>query len=179
MAEPERMDVGMVHFGRAQLGDERRRSRLVALANQVAGHPGGTLPKKLCNPAAYQGMYRLCKSESVTHSAVLETHRTLTLEKMRDYPGTVLIVHDTTELDYSSRSSLQADLGQIGDGGGRGYKRPNSPAGAANFRGLFGVGNQILHRPADGPKDERVAAERETQDVESRLAGQGHTGRGD
>ncbi len=175
MAEPQRMDFGMLHFGRAQLGDERRRSRLVALANQVAGHPGGTLPKKLCNPAAYQGMYRLCKSESVTHSAVLETHRTLTLEKMRDYPGTVLVIHDTTELDYSSRSSLQADLGQIGDGGGRGYECHNSLAVAANSGEVLGLANQILHRRADVPKDEGVAAKRERDDRESRLWVQGST----
>jgi hypothetical protein len=175
MAEPQRMDFGILHFGRARLGDERRRSRLVALANQVASHPGGTLPKKLCSPPAYQGMYRLCKSESVTHSAVLETHRTLTLEKMRDYPGTVLIIHDTTELDYSSRSSLQADLGQIGDGGGRGYECHNSLAVAANSGELLGLANQILHRRANVPKDEGVAAKREREDRESRLWVQGST----
>src|SRR5258708_34483268 len=147
MGEQQRMDFGMLHCGRAQLGDERRRGRVVALDNQVAGHPGGTLPKKLCSPAAYQGMYRLCKSESVTHSAVLETHRTLTLEKMRDYPGTVLVIHDTTELDYSSRSSLQADLGQIGDGGGRGSEGHKLLGGSANSGQGLGLANSLVSRP--------------------------------
>ncbi len=175
MAKSQGVDFGMLHFGRAQLGDERRRGRLVALANQLAGHPGGTLPKKLSSPAAYQGMYRLCKNDSVTHPAVLQTHRTLTLEKMQDYPGTVLVVHDTTELDYSSRTSLQADLGQIGDGGGRGYECHNSLAVAAVTGEILGLANQILHRRADVPKNEGVATKREREDRESRLWVQGST----
>ena len=38
---------GQVNFGEAQLGDRRRTQRLVALADRVAGHPGGTWPDKV------------------------------------------------------------------------------------------------------------------------------------
>jgi len=169
MAQLQGTDFGTLHFGRADLGDERRRSRLIALANQFAAHPGGTLPKKLHSPAMYQGMYRLCKNEAMTHAAVLQSHRELTLEKMREYPGIVVVLHDTTELDYSSRTSLQAGLGQIGDGGGRGYECHNSLAVAADSRELLGLANQILHHRADVPKNEGVAAKREREDRESRL----------
>jgi len=173
MAEPQVLDFGTVNFGCAQLGDERRRKRLVSLANQLASHPGGTLPQKLHNPATYQAMFRLCKHEVVTHASVLQTHRESTLEKMRKYTGIVLVVHDTTELDYSSRTSLQADLGQIGDGGGRGYECHNSLAVAADTKELLGLANQILHRRADVPKNEGVTAKREREDRESRLWVQG------
>jgi hypothetical protein len=88
---------------------------------------------------------------------------------MRQHPGTVLIVHDTTELDYSSRTSLSEELGQIGDGGGRGYECHNSLAIAAETKDLLGLANQILHRRADVPKKESVAAKRARKDRESRL----------
>lgn len=169
MAESAVVDFGTSHFGRANLGDLRRRSRLVKLANELVDHPAGTLPHKLQCPGAYQGMYRLCKQEKVTHAAVLQTHRELTLEKMRMHTGTSLIIHDTTELDYSSRTSLHAELGQIGDGGGRGYECHNSLAIAAETGEILGLANQILHRRADVPKNEPVAAKRAREDRESRL----------
>jgi hypothetical protein len=175
MAEPQELDFGTLHFGRAELKDERRRNRLIALANQLAAHPGGTLPQKLHCPATYQGMYRLCKTDSVTHATVLQTHRERTLEEMRNCPRTVLVIHDTTELDYTSRRSLQADLGQIGDGGGRGYECHNSLAVAADTKKVLGLASQILHHRPDVPKNEGVAAKRAREDRESRLWVQGST----
>ena len=44
------------------------------------------------------------------------------LERMRACAGDVLIVHDTTELDYTTRESLEG-LGQIGNGSRRGTLR--------------------------------------------------------
>jgi transposase-like protein len=169
MAEPRALDFGELHFGRAQLGHEKRRKRLVALANQLGAHPDGTLPDKLRDPAAYQAMYRLCKMKQVTHAAVLQTHQELTREKMRAHDGIVLVIHDTTELDYTSKKSLHANLGQIGDGGGRGYECHNSLAVVANTREILGLANQILHRRADVPDKEGVAQKREREDRESLL----------
>ena len=160
---------GEMNFGGAVLGDQRRSKRLVRLANQIAAHPQGTLPHKLGDPASYQAMYRLCKCPEVTHAAVLEPHRQGTLEKMRGWEDTVLVIHDTTELDYTSHKSLHHQLGQIGDGGGRGYECHNSLAVSAGTGELLGLANQILHHRAEVPKDEGVAASREREDRESRL----------
>jgi hypothetical protein len=160
---------GEENFGGAALGDARRASRLIRLADQIAAHPEGSLPQKLGDPASYQAMYRLCKCPEVTHAAVLEPHRQLTLEKMRACAQTTLILHDTTELDYTSRTKLHDQIGQIGDGGGRGYECHNSLAVVAATGELLGVANQILHHRADVPKAEGVAAKREREDRESRL----------
>jgi hypothetical protein len=160
---------GEIHFGRAQLGDERRRKRLVRLADRIVQHPEGTLPDKLQDPAAYQAMYRLCRSPEVTHEAVLQPHRALTLEKMRQCDETVLVLHDTTELDYTSITSLRDQLGPIGDGGGRGYECHNSLAVLASSGEILGLANQILHHRAEAPKDEPVAVKREREDRESLL----------
>lgn len=160
---------GELHFGQAQLGDERRRKRLVSLADQMVQHPEGTLPDKLQDPAAYQAMYRLCRNASVSHESVLRPHREWTLQRMRQGDETVLVVHDTTELDYTSITSLRDQLGPIGNGGGRGYECHNSLAVVASSGEILGLANQILHERAEVPKDEGVAAKREREDRESLL----------
>lgn len=136
---------GEEHFGRAQLGDARRRKRLVQVANDMVHHPGGTFPNKLNRPADLKAFYRLMDNEQVTHASVLEAHCQGTLERMREHQGIVLLLHDTTELDYSGLESLKDDLGQIGEGHGRGYLCHNSLAVTAESRDVLGLANQILH----------------------------------
>lgn len=160
---------GEVNFGTAKLGDERRVRRLVGLADQMAAHPEGTLPQKLADPASYQAMYRLCKRPEVTHEVVLQPHREATLANMRASQDTVLVIHDTTELDYTSRTSLHDQLGQIGDGGGRGYECHNSIAVSAGTGEILGLANQILHQRADVPPNETIAQCRERENRESLL----------
>jgi hypothetical protein len=164
-----RDDFGEQHFGAADLGDERRRRRLVRLANQIARHPEGTLPDKLRDPAGYQAMYRLCKHPRVTHAAVLEPHYRRTRAQMRARPRLLLVLHDTTELDYTGKTSLADQLGPIGDGGGRGYECHNSLAVDPASGEVLGLANQILHHRAEPPRGETPAQRREREDRESRL----------
>src|SRR5271155_3598511 len=103
---------GEIHFGSAVLGHKRRTDRLVQLADQIYRHPGGTLPVKLHEPKVYKAMDRLMNRPEVTHESVLEPHRQHTLAQMRQLPGVVLVLHDTTELDYSGLKSI-TDLGPI------------------------------------------------------------------
>src|SRR5205814_1640022 len=104
---------GEVHFGQAALGHRRRTKCLVRIADQIYRHPGGTLPAKLHEPKDYKAMDRLVNRPEVTHAAVLQTHCQRTLEQMRQAPGVILVLHDTTELDYSGLHSI-TDLGPIG-----------------------------------------------------------------
>src|SRR5271168_3215087 len=87
------LSFGHENFGSAQLGDQRRTHRLVKTADLIVQHPGGTLPDKLQSPAALEGLYRLAHQKKVTHAAVLQPHRDLTLQRMRHYSGTVLTIH--------------------------------------------------------------------------------------
>src|SRR4051794_28206653 len=89
---------GQEHFGDAPLGHRRRVQRLVATADLFAAHPAGSLPDKLRDPAAYQGLMRLARHPSVTHETVLHSHRQRTQERMRQ-TAVVLLLHDGTELD--------------------------------------------------------------------------------
>ena len=159
---------GSLHFGTAQLGDVRRTRRLVQAADAIVQHPGGTLPQKLPDPTPLDAFYRLANRKEVTHDAVLEPHRQRTLGLMNEADGPVLLIHDTTELDYTSLTSLTG-LGQIGNGRGRGYECHNTLAVHAPTRTVLGLANQILARRDTIGKGESRQGRRERETRESRL----------
>jgi len=161
-------DFGQVHFGTADLGDRRRTRRLVRAANQIVRRPDETLPHKLNTPAELDAFYRLMNREETTHAAVLAPHRQRTLARMRQQDGVVLILHDGTELDYTSKQSL-TELGQIGNGSRRGYLCHNSLAIAAGSREVLGLVNQILHKRVRVRGQESRATRRKRHNRESRL----------
>ena len=160
-------NVGEFHFGACQLGDTRRTNRLVDLANRIARRPDGSLPHQLHDPAAYRACCRLVNQTAVTHDAVLRPHCQATLEALRRRTRPVLLVHDTTTLDYSGHKVTY--LGPIGNGGGKGYECHNSLAVDPDSGALLGLVCQILHTRARPPKGEGVAARRGRADRESRL----------
>jgi hypothetical protein len=159
---------GERHFGTAFLGHQRRTRCLVRIADQIYRHPGGTLPAKLHEPKDYKAMDRLMNRPETTHAAVLQPHRQLTQERMRQSNGTVLVLHDTTELDYSGLQSI-GDLGPIGGGLNRGFLCHNSLAFDPQRHEVLGLVNQILHRRRHVGRQEGVRAKRERGDRESRL----------
>ncbi len=157
-----------MHFGAVELGDERRNRRLPQLADELARHPGGTLPEKLPKPEDLEAFYRLCAAKDVTHAAVLAPHRERVLQKLQTALNVLLVVHDATEFDFSSRTSLK-QLGQIGNGLGRGYIVQQSLVVDPARGAVEGLANQILHTRADVPDKESVAAKRERESRESLL----------
>jgi hypothetical protein len=161
--------LGQAMFGHAEVGDARRTERLVAAFDQLRRHPGGTLPDKLSSPADLKALYRLCACEAVTHAALVTALRLYTLARMAVHAGPVLVIHDATELDYSSLASLALDLGQIGEGHGRGYICHNVLAVDAGTGEVLGLLDQILHRRDEVPEDETLAEHRDRETRESLL----------
>lgn len=169
-SEPE--TFGELHFGGAELGDARRTKRLVRVANAIMRHPGGTLPEKMGGPAELEAMYHLMNCEEVTHESVLAPHIALTRKKIAEHDGFVLAIHDTTELDFTTRESL-SDRGQIGNGSHQGWLCHNTLIVDPVHREAMGLANQILHcRPVESKK-ETTAEKRSRLDRESRLWLQG------
>lgn len=156
------------HFGAANLGHKARNACLLRVGTQICRHPGGTLPDKLTHPADYEAMDRLMNRPEVTHASVLATHLERTRAKMRARGTPVLVLHDLTTLDYSGLTSIK-ELGQIGNGGGRGYQCYNALAVDPERREVIGLAHQILHRRAKVPAAEGVKAKRRRPDRESRL----------
>jgi len=159
---------GEVNFGHANLGDKRRTKRLVKLADQMRLRPGGTLPQKLRNPADLQALYRLMNEDDVTHEAILDSHRQATLQQMKQLQGPVLVLHDSTELEYTTRKSLTG-LGQIGNGHQRGYIAHNSLAVDPETKDVMGLCNQVLHRRPKVSKSETRAQRNKRTSRESLL----------
>src|SRR5260370_38023721 len=91
-----------------------------------------------------------------------------TLAHMRQATGLVLVLHDTTELDYSGLHSI-ADLGPIGGGLNRGFLCHNSLAFDLQRHEVIGLVNQTVHRRRHVGRKEGVKAKRERKDRESLL----------
>ena len=102
------------NFAAAELGDKRRTRRLVATAAQLARQPQGSLPAHFAwNPL--RAVYRLCNRPEVTHSEVTAAHFDLTRTRMAQADAAVLILHDTTELNFTSHHALEG-TGPVGNG---------------------------------------------------------------
>jgi hypothetical protein len=169
MTSTDGHSFGQEHFGRARLGDQRRTRSLVDLADRCARHPGGTLPQKFKDPNALRRCYDLMNCRAVTHARVLEPHARHTLEAALRHDGVVLSIHDGSELDFSTLTSLREQLGQIGSGAGRGYQCMNSLMVLPAHKQVLGLANQILYARPEVPKDETRAQKRQREDRESLL----------
>jgi len=170
MEDCEPDSFGQENFGSVDLGHAQRNECLIKIANLLQRHPGGTLPDKLNNPTNYNSMLNLANRPEVTHAAVLQPHRQRTFRLMQEAASPiVLLIHDTTELDYSGLHSLAAELGEIGNGSRRGYLCHNSLAVDPQKREVLGLANQLLHCREPVPPQESVAAKRIRESRESRL----------
>src|SRR5580704_13737908 len=162
------VSFGQHHFGSCDLNDARLVARAVKTADLILRHPGGTLPEKLNHHADIVGLYRFANNPKVTHQKLLAGHFALTRRKMQECEGTVLIIHDTTEEDFTGLQSVE-DLGSIGNGGGRGFLCHNSLAVRFEPRLVLGLASQILHTRRKVRKGEKAGRKRSDPRRESRL----------
>ena len=109
----------------------------------------------------------------MTHAAVIAAARRYSLTRIADCAESVLLLHDATELDYSSLTSLVDDLGQIGRGTNLGYVCHNVLAVTAATGEVLGLVDQILHHRDEVPENETLAQHRERETRESLLWLQG------
>ena len=110
---------GQEHFAGAELGHRWRTLSLIDQANRLVKHPQGSLPDKHKDPKALRRLYDLMNTKAVTHAAVLKPHVQHTADLVLQQRGVVLTLHDPTELDFTGHTSVQEQLGQIGNGHGR------------------------------------------------------------
>jgi hypothetical protein len=138
---------GAKQFAAAQLGDKRRTTRLVQLADAILLRPDASLPRKCGSNALYQGLLGLLGRAEVSHCAVLEPHYHNTYRLMSQRQGqTTLIVGDFTEFDFSSIEALNGQLGPIGNGNTVGFECFNLLAVAGEDGSVIGLVSQTLFR---------------------------------
>lgn len=156
---------GLKNFGDVNLGDQRRTKRLVDSAAKIAAHPEKPF-NQIFDWNDLRGFYRLCNQEVASLSVVQEPHWQQTRREMTKHP-VVLILHDTSELDFTGHSALQG-IGPIGDGHGRGFLQHNSLAVVPEPKQVLGLAYQQLYIRKEAPKDEHTA-KRKRRDRESVL----------
>ena len=99
--------------------------------------------------------------EQATLDNLQTPHWTQTREEMGHHP-IVLILHDTTELDFTSHTALQG-AGPIGNEHGRGFLQHNSLAVVPNPRRVLGLACQQVANRVPRPESETAAQRRERQ----------------
>ena len=124
---------------------------MIKLAVQVAARPDGSTPDQTETWGDLKAAYRLFDADDVSFQGIIEPHCRHTREDCR--PGDVkLILNDTTELDYTSQRETRG-LGQIGDGGGRGFfVHSGLMVDATTGRTDGMAGQEIFHRLLRGKK---------------------------
>jgi len=157
---------GQEHFGGCFFNDKRLTARAVSSGDAFVRHPGGTLPAKLPKTELL-GFYDFANNVKVNHDNVLACHWQRTRAMMEQCQGTVLIIHDTTEADYSGLNI--GDLGPIGNGYCRGMLIHNVLAMDYQKGEALGLVGQVVQIRRKVKKNESVKACREHPQRESRL----------
>lgn len=141
------------NFGSADLRHRRRTRRLVQSAAAIA-----TLPEKPFNQVfdwnGLRAFDNLCDQEVATLPAIQGPHWELTRQTMGQHE-LVLILHDTSELDFTDHPSLRG-AGPIGDGRGRGFLQHNSLAVLPEPRQVLGLAYQQLWVRQEAPAGEHT-----------------------
>src|SRR5664279_8811 len=86
-------------FEYAQLGDERRTKRLQAMAEQWSAAPDKCVLRSSKSSAQAEAAYRFLNNDGFTYVPIREAHVEQTYEGI-EQEETVLVAHDTTEVEY-------------------------------------------------------------------------------
>ena len=87
-------------FADADLGDERRTTRLVELANVLGQHPTAALPEACGNGGMLKAAYRFFDNDDIAPQDILQSHVESTYTRLGAVP-VVLAVQDTTEVNWT------------------------------------------------------------------------------
>jgi hypothetical protein len=102
----------------ARLGDPRRGQRLERIVRAAADNPGVGFPQMFDTDSQAEGLYRFVNNDHVDSAGVLAGHVAASLVRAKQ-ESIALVVHDTTELDYSGEVPRKG-LGRLG-GSDSGY----------------------------------------------------------
>src|ERR1700687_1402378 len=152
-------------FGQVALGDARRTRRLVSSATQIAQHPELSFPQ-IFDWNGLRGFYGVCHRPEATLPTLQQAHWHHTRQARGQQP-LVLILHDTTQLDFTSHAALK-DAGPIGEGHARGFLQHNSLAIVPQPRQVLGLAYQQWRVRQPAP-DGETSAQRKRRQRESDL----------
>lgn len=81
--------------------DERLVKRLIKTVESLFGNSKASILQTINKPKDIKAAYRLIDNNRVQTNAIMDAHREKTIEKIKSY-DTVLIIQDTTTIDFSN-----------------------------------------------------------------------------
>jgi hypothetical protein len=137
----------------------------VFAATQIACHPEKSFPQ-IFDWNELRAFYRVCARQEATLPALQHHHWQRTRQAMGQQ-SLVLILHDTTQLDYTSHRALKG-AGPIGEGHARGFLQHNSLAVVPQPQQVLGLAYQQFRVRQPAPEGE-TSAQRKRRERESDL----------
>jgi hypothetical protein len=163
------------NFAAVNLRHRRRTRRLVRSAAAIAAQPEKPF-NQVFDWNGLRAFYNLCDQEVATLPTIQGPHWERTRQAMGRHE-LVLIVHDTSERDFTDHPALQG-AGPIGDGHGRGFLQHNSLAVLPQPRQVLGLAYQQLRVREEAPVGEHTQKrKRRRRESELWLEGITATGR--
>ena len=146
-------------FARSDLPDGRLRRRLQVLGAGWENACGKPLTDVFPDSAGQVAAYRFLRNPRVSVEDILQPHREALAERSRLH-ATVLVVQDTTALNYTSLRASTQGLGSLGSRGS-GLWAHAAVAFSASGRALGVAGLEVWARPEGGGKKARAGKESE------------------
>ena len=105
--------MGTTGTGGVELGDLRRKKRLIQLMETLSAQPTASIPLATQGWAETKAAYRLLENPALDWREILGSHIACTEERIcAQASPIVLCIQDTTELDFSSQPGI-AGLGRL------------------------------------------------------------------
>jgi hypothetical protein len=146
-------------FGSCELGDRRRNARLMKFARQVAANPSASTPDQTRQWADCKAAYRLMDCDDIEFGAIIAPHCRQTKARASK-TGRALLIHDKTEISFSTRRDPIGGLGPTGNNKRQGFYLHTALKIADEDQEIFGLAGQLLFYRKRAPK--RRDGQRET-----------------
>jgi hypothetical protein len=104
----------------AELGDLRRKKRLIRIVTDLAAQPNVSVPQACGNLAATQAAYEFWQSPYIKAEAIASCHQRSTLERVKQN-RVVIAIQDTTELNFTHHTGMRG-MGYLDNAKARGLK---------------------------------------------------------
>lgn len=149
----------------AQLGDSRRKQRLIRIVEDLARQPGESVPQASRTKAATKAAYDFWNSPYIKPSDIQFAHREKTIQRVKQH-NVVLAIQDTTDLNFSHHPATKG-LGFLDNSTQIGLKVHSTLVTSTQGVPLGLLDQQVWARPVESKGIAKQRRHRQTKDKES------------
>lgn len=147
----------------ADLGDTRRKKRLIRIVEDLVGQPGESVPQASGSRAATKAAYDFWNSPYVKPIDIRNAHTQMTRERIRQH-DVVLAIQDTTDLNFSHHPATRG-LGFLDNAKSMGLKVHSTLIASIKGVPLGLVDQQVWAR---APENKGIAKQRRTREIKDK-----------